>query len=169
IKVSFHSDYMMAPPEPLLLAWCAATRKTLGGQVMAPEERLTLMQALRGVTIDAAWALRLDHEVGSIAAGKRADFCVLEDDPFERGADALKDLRIAGTVFEGEPRMLAQPVGSSIAGLAQVHADAAAAAPSRTSLYKAVAAACCGVVDRCDVTRQWAAWFDQARQAAAAA
>ncbi|MDE2452933.1 MAG: amidohydrolase [Burkholderiales bacterium] len=169
IKVSFHSDYMMAPPEPLLLAWCAATRKTLGGQIMAPEERLTLMQALRGVTIDAAWALRLDHEVGSIAAGKRADFCVLEDDPFERGADALKDLRIAGTVFEGEPRMLAQPVGSSIAGLAQVHADAAAAAPSRTSLYKAVAAACCGVVDRCDVTRQWAAWFDQARQAAAAA
>jgi predicted amidohydrolase YtcJ len=161
IKVSFHSDFMMAPPEPLLLAWCAATRKTLGGKVMAPEERLTLMQALRGVTIDAAWALRLEHEVGSIAAGKRADFCVLEDDPFVLGADALKDLRIAGTVFEGQPHMLARPVGSSIAALAQAHADTGAAGTSRprASLYKAVAAACCGAVDRCDIARQWAAWI----------
>ncbi len=160
LKVSFHSDFMMAPPEPLLLAWCAATRQTLSGKVMAPEERLTLMQALRGVTIDAAWALRLEHEVGSIAAGKRADFCVLEDDPFERGADALKDLRIAGTVFEGQPHMLARPVASSIGALAQAHADthAAAASRPRASLYQAVAAACCGVVDRCDVARQWAAW-----------
>lgn len=162
LKVSFHSDFMMAPPEPLLLAWCAATRNTLSGKVMAPDERLTLIQALRGVTIDAAWALRLEHELGSIVAGKRADFCVLEDDPFELGADALKDVRIAGTVFEGQPHMLARPQASSIASLAQAHADEAAAAEanrSRASVYKAVAAACCGVVDRCDIARQWAAWF----------
>lgn len=164
-KLSFHSDFMMAPPEPLLLAWCAATRRTLSGQVMAPDERLTLMQALRAITIDAAWALRLEHEIGSIAAGKRADFCVLHDDPFEAGAEGLKDLRIAGTVFEGRPHMLAQPAVSSIGSVAQVHADSAAerAARPRASLYKAVAA-CCGVADRCDIARQWAAWIGAARQ-----
>lgn len=167
LKVSFHSDFMMAPPEPLLLAWCAATRRTFSGQVMAPSERLSLEQALRGITIDAAWALRLEHEVGSIAAGKRADFCVLEDDPFEAGADALKDLRIAGTVFEGRPHMLARPAASSIASLAQLHSDTAKAAPARGSLYKAVSA-CCGVADRCDLARQWAAWLGAARRPAAA-
>ena len=123
IKVSFHSDFMMAPPEPLLRAWCAATRKTLSGKVMSPDERLTLTQAQRGVTIDAAWALRMEHEVGSIVAGKLADFCVLEDDPFELGADGLKDVRVAGTVFEGPPHRLPKPAPSSIASLALVHAD----------------------------------------------
>jgi predicted amidohydrolase YtcJ len=159
VKVSFHSDFMMAPPEPLLLAWCAATRKSYSGKVMAPEERLSLMQALRGITIDAAWALRLEHEIGSIVAGKRADFCILEDDPFELGADALKDLRVVGTVFEGTPHRHSQPVASSIAALAQAHADSLTGRGARSSAYKVVSAACSGVADRCDLARQWARWF----------
>jgi predicted amidohydrolase YtcJ len=164
VKVSFHSDFMMAPPEPLLLAWCAATRKSFSGKVLAPDERLTLLQALRGVTIDAAWALRLEHEVGSIVAGKQADFCILEDDPFELGSDALKDLRIIGTIFEGQAHLLEQPTASSISSLAQAHSDAVASAGPRASLYKAVAAACCGVVDRCDIARQWGAWLNDSRR-----
>jgi len=114
MKLSFHSDFMMAPPEPLTLAWCAANRKTLSGRTVSPDECLTLMQALRGVTIDAAWTLRIEHEVGSIAAGKRADFCVLEDDPFELGVERLHEVRIAGTVFEGVPHLLPQPAASSL-------------------------------------------------------
>ncbi len=162
MRVSFHSDFMMAPPEPLTLAWCAATRTTHSGKVVSPTERLSLMQALRGVTIDAAWALRVEHEVGSIAAGKRADFCVLQDDPFELGVQRLNEVRIAGTVFEGLPHMLAQPVASSL----RTHvgqAAAAAAAPERpASRYRPVAAACCGFTDRCDIVRQWAAWLGAA-------
>jgi predicted amidohydrolase YtcJ len=166
IKVSFHSDFMMAPPEPLLLAWCAATRKTLSGKVMSPAERLTLTQALRGVTIDAAWALRMEHEVGSIVAGKLADFCVLEDDPYELGADGLKDIRVAGTVFEGQPHMLPKPVPSSIANLVQIHEDnvKSKTGAARSSLYKLVAAACCGATDRCDIVRQWGAWISDSRR-----
>lgn len=120
MRVSFHSDFMMAPPEPLLLAWCAANRITQSGKVVSPTECLTLMQALRGVTIDAAWALGMDHEVGSIAAGKKADFAVLEDDPFELGVERLKDVRVAGTVFEGTPYLLSRPVASLHARLAPV-------------------------------------------------
>jgi predicted amidohydrolase YtcJ len=159
VKVSFHSDFMMAPPEPLLLAWCAATRKTFSGEVMAPKERLTLHQALRGITIDAAWALRLEHEIGSIVAGKRADFCVLDSDPYELGADSLKDVCVVGTVFEGTPHLLPTPVPSSIASVAQALRDSTAGRGARSSVYKALSAACCGVADRCDVARQWAQWF----------
>lgn len=112
MSVSFHSDFMMAPMEPLLLAWCAASRITRSGRKVSPEECLGVMQALRGITIDAAHAIHMDHEIGSIVAGKRADFAVLEDDPFEMGPERLKDTRVAGTVFEGKVHMLPRPVGS---------------------------------------------------------
>jgi predicted amidohydrolase YtcJ len=115
IRVSFHSDFMMAPTEPLLLAWCAASRMTKSGRVVAPEERLTLVQAMRGITIDAAFALNMDAEIGSIVAGKKADFTVLDDDPFEFGAERLRDVRVAGTVFEGEVHLLPKSLASSLA------------------------------------------------------
>jgi hypothetical protein len=58
-------------------------------------------EALHAVTLGAAWTLKLDGEIGSIETGKKADFCVLEDDPFEIAPEALKDLRIWGTVQGG--------------------------------------------------------------------
>ncbi|MDP6344680.1 MAG: amidohydrolase family protein, partial [Alphaproteobacteria bacterium] len=73
------------------------------GEVMAAEERLTLDQALRAVTIDAAYILGMEHEVGSIRAGKKADFTVLEQDPYEVPVENLKDIPLWGTVFEGRP------------------------------------------------------------------
>ena len=172
LKVSFHSDFMMAPPEPLLLAWCAATRTTGSGRVVAPAERLDLLQALRGVTIDAAWALRVEHEVGSIVAGKRADFCVMLDDPFELGVERLKDVRIAGTVFEGTPHMLQRPMASLHAALPDASPAPAAPAPRRTPAvrYRPVAARCCGLSgDVCDIGRQWATWGATAARGQASA
>ena len=82
----------------------------------------------------------------------------------------LKDVRVAGTVFEGQPHMLPKSAPSSIASLAQVHADTQALnkGAARASLYKMVAAACCGVVDRCDIARQWGAWINDSRRGLAA-
>lgn len=145
MRVSFHSDFMMAPMEPLMLSWCAATRTTRSGRQVSPEEMLNVEQALRGITIDAAFALRLDHEIGSISAGKKADFAVLEDDPFEFGAERLKDVRVAGTVFEGELHLLAQPVASVLAGDAVVAPSPAERRRAARSTYKMVPSAfCCG-------------------------
>ena len=62
-----------------------------------------MADALRTITLGAAWTLRLDGEVGSIECGKRADFAVLEDDPLEIAPDKLKDVRIWGTVQGGRP------------------------------------------------------------------
>jgi predicted amidohydrolase YtcJ len=53
----------------------------------------------------------MDHEVGSIESGKRADFVVLEADPFEVAMDALKDIPVWGTVLGGQPfKASRQPV-----------------------------------------------------------
>ncbi len=101
IKLALHSDLTMAPVDPLFLAWIAANRKTMEGSVMAPEERLSLDKALRAVTIDAAYVLGLEEEIGSIEAGKRADFAVLDADPYQLGASALNDIGVWGVVFKG--------------------------------------------------------------------
>jgi len=101
ITTALHSDFTMAPALPLNSAWVAANRITCEGRVFGPNERLTVEQALRAVTIDAAKVLGIEQEVGSIRAGKRADFTVLDRDPYEVGAEGLRDLRVLATIFEG--------------------------------------------------------------------
>lgn len=91
----------MAPIDPLYLAWIAANRVTIEGTVKTPEERLSLDKALRAVTIEAAQVIGMDAIVGSIAPGKRADFTVLDQDPYRLGAARLREARIEGVVFEG--------------------------------------------------------------------
>ena len=73
----------------------------MSGKVFAPNERLTLDQAIRAVTIDAAYMINMDTTLGSIEAGKLADFAVLDKDPYEVGVDGLRDIKVWGTVFEG--------------------------------------------------------------------
>ncbi len=101
VPVALHSDFSMAPAAPLLLAWAAMTRQTQSGKVFGPQERLTLDQAMRAITIDAAYILQLEDRLGSIEAGKTADFTVLEQDPYQVGAAGLRQIKIWGTVFEG--------------------------------------------------------------------
>ncbi|MGC1443371.1 MAG: amidohydrolase [Burkholderiaceae bacterium] len=103
VTVALHSDFTMAPALPLNSAWVATNRLSSGGKVMAPAECLSLHQAMRAITIDAAYMLGLENDVGSLRAGKKADFCVLEADPYETPVSALKDIPIWGTVFEGNP------------------------------------------------------------------
>lgn len=103
VPIGLHSDFNMAPIDPLYLAWIACNRITIGGKVKAPTERLSLDKALRAITIDAAKVIGMDHMVGSIASGKRADFVALDQDPFKTGASRLNELRIQGVVFEGKP------------------------------------------------------------------
>lgn len=101
VPLGLHSDFNMAPINPLYLAWIACNRITIGGNIKAPAERLSLNGALRAITIDAAKVIGMDHLVGSIVSGKRADFVVLDRDPYLAGPDRLKDVRVQNVIFEG--------------------------------------------------------------------
>ena len=101
VPLGLHSDFNMAPIDPFYLAWVAANRLTLNGNLKAPEERLTLAKALRAVTIEAAQVIGMDHLVGSVAPGKMADFAVLDQDPFKAGAEGLRDIDVEHVIFEG--------------------------------------------------------------------
>lgn len=103
VPVALHTDFTMAPLSPLLLAWIATNRVTALGTLMAPEERLSAYDALKGVTINAAYVLRLEKLTGSIATGKKADFVLLAENPLKVDPKRIKDVQIIGTVFEGRP------------------------------------------------------------------
>ena len=101
VPFSVHSDAPITPLAPLFTAWCAVNRLTASGRVLGAHQRIGVMDALRAITLGAAWTLKLDGEVGSIECGKRADFAVLEDDPTTVDPAALKDVRVWGTVQGG--------------------------------------------------------------------
>ncbi|MEN9683784.1 MAG: hypothetical protein RLZZ427_1535 [Pseudomonadota bacterium] len=101
VPLGLHSDFNMAPIDPFYLAWIAANRLTLEGNLKAPEERLTLDKALRAITIEAAQVIGMDQLVGSVAPGKMADFAVLDQDPFKAGATGLRDINVERVIFEG--------------------------------------------------------------------
>ncbi|MBT3332956.1 MAG: amidohydrolase [Rhodospirillaceae bacterium] len=103
VPTALHTDFTMAPALPLNSAWVAVNRISEAGHVMGPEECLTLDQAMRAITVDAAYVLGLEHEIGTIRAGKKADFTILEQDPYEVGGENLREIPIWGTVFEGRP------------------------------------------------------------------
>jgi len=101
VPFAIHSDAPVTPLGPLFTAWCAVNRRTASGRTLGAHERIGVADALRTITLGAAYTLKLDGELGSIECGKRADFAVLEDDPLEIGAERLKDVRIWGTVQGG--------------------------------------------------------------------
>jgi len=109
IAFAFHSDAPITPLNPLFTAWCASQRETSSGRVLGASERVPVADALRAITLGAAYTLKMEHLVGSIEVGKFADFAVLEDDPGEVAPERLKDLQVWGTVLGG--RIFQGPAG----------------------------------------------------------
>lgn len=101
VRYAMHSDAPVTPIGPLFTAWCAVNRRTAKGRLLGAEERISVHQALRAITLGAAYTLKMDHLVGSIEAGKFADFAVLDEDPYAVPAEELKDVPVAATVLGG--------------------------------------------------------------------
>lgn len=103
VVVSLHSDNPVAPPRPLTEVWAVVNRLNLytGDQKWAPAQAITVQQAMRMVTIDAAYTLGQEDVIGSIEPGKFADFAVLDDDPMSVDALKIKDIPVAATILGG--------------------------------------------------------------------
>ncbi len=101
IHFSYHSDMPMAPGQPLFLMDCGVNRITKSGRVAGENQRISREGALKAVTIEAAYSLGLEKEVGSIEAGKLANFTILADNPITCKATDIKSIPIWGTIHEG--------------------------------------------------------------------
>ncbi len=104
LRASFHCDFSVSPIGPLnYIATAAARTMADGGEVLNAAERVTVAQALKGSTIDAAWMCHADNLVGSLAAGKAADFVLLGADPLSHEADpdAVRDIAVLATYSDG--------------------------------------------------------------------
>lgn len=107
VSFSYHSDMPMAPADPLYLMWCGVNRITTSGRVAGPDQRISSEDALKAVTINAAYSLKLEDQMGSITPGKLANFTVLYENPVTCDPMKIKDIKVWGTVVEGK----VQPVG----------------------------------------------------------
>lgn len=102
VRIAVHSDAPVTPLGPLFTAWCAVNRRTMTGRILGKEQRITVREALHAITLGAAYTLKLNGEIGSIEAGKQADFAVLGEDPTAVAPEALRDVPVLGTVFGGK-------------------------------------------------------------------
>ena len=105
IPLSLHSDFAMAPADPLLLAWVAANRIVASGKVMNPEQKISVYDAMKGITITAARTFEKDDTIGSIKVGKEATFTLLEQNPFKIAPEKLKDIPVLGVVYKGNLKL----------------------------------------------------------------
>jgi predicted amidohydrolase YtcJ len=105
VRFTLHSDYDVTEIGPLRCIENAVTRVMRdGGEVLAPDERIGVDQALRSMTIDAAYQARMDHAVGTLEPGKYADLVVLEEDPMKVDPARLSQIAVRETWVEGVKR-----------------------------------------------------------------
>ncbi|GGV31461.1 amidohydrolase [Streptomyces spectabilis] len=100
------SDWPIAPAPPLGVMAGARHRRPsrdLTQDPHGPEQALTALEALQGMTVNPAYAAGEEHEAGRIAIGHRADLTVLAADPLTTAATELPDLPVLLTVVDGEP------------------------------------------------------------------
>ncbi len=106
VSYSYHSDMPMAPADPLYLMWCGVNRITTSGRVAAADQKVSREGALKAVTIDAAYSLKMEDQIGSIEVGKLANFTILSENPITCDPLKIKDIEVWGTVVEGVKRQV---------------------------------------------------------------
>ncbi len=103
--LAFASDWNVAEMEPLIGIYTALTRKGLDGKPeggWVPEQTIDLETAIRGYTINGAYANFVEQNRGSIAPGKYADLVMVSDDLFKIPADKIKDAKVVWTMVDGK-------------------------------------------------------------------
>ncbi|MCF6764958.1 amidohydrolase [Thiotrichales bacterium 19S3-7] len=102
IIFALHSDSPITGIDPLLMIQNAVLRQSLTKQTLGENECITAYDALKAITKDAAYLLREEDEKGTLEVGKLADITILEEDIFAVAADKIADIKIIGTLVNGE-------------------------------------------------------------------
>ncbi len=105
---TLHNDTPIVPPDMLHLVWSAVNRVTRSNKVLGPKQRISVLDALKGITIHAAYQNFEEDIKGSIEVGKLADLVILSENPLSVNPMAIKDIQVLETIKEGE-RVFHQP------------------------------------------------------------
>lgn len=103
--LAFGSDWPVAPMDPLMGIYAAATRRTLDGKNpngWIPEQKITVAEAVHAYTMGSAYAEYQEKVKGSIEPGKLADMVVLTDDIFHEDPVLIEKTRVEMTIFGGK-------------------------------------------------------------------
>jgi hypothetical protein len=100
LPFSVHLDSPVVPMDPLFLVWSTVNRLSSSGKPIGQEQRIDPMQALRAITIDAAWQIFQEKNRGSIEVGKFADLVLVDGNPLEN-VEQIRDLRVLETIVGG--------------------------------------------------------------------
>lgn len=102
VNVTFHQDSPVIRPNMLETVWCAVNRISREGKNMGLLERVTPFEALKAVTINAAYQYGEEKEKGTIEPGKSADFVILSSNPLTVEAAAIREIRVLETIKAGK-------------------------------------------------------------------
>ncbi len=97
-----HTDYPVTPVNQLFLLWTAINRETRSGQIIGADERLTVLEALRTVTINGAYQYHEEAIKGSIEPGKLADLVILSHDITQIDPSTLRHVEVLETIKQGK-------------------------------------------------------------------
>ncbi|GAA6151916.1 amidohydrolase [Pseudoteredinibacter isoporae] len=108
LKYTIHNDTPIVPPNMPLLLWTAANRETRSGQPLGKPQRASVKDALKAITINAAYQHYEEDRKGSIEPGKLADLVILERNPLMIPPQQLKNIRVLETIKGGKTVYKAQ-------------------------------------------------------------
>lgn len=97
-----HTDFVVTPLDQLFVMWTAVNRVSRSGEVIGGDQRVTPLEALKAITINAARQYREADQKGSLEVGKLADLVVLDGNPLTVDPMAIKDIHVVETIKEGQ-------------------------------------------------------------------
>jgi len=102
IRATNHTDATVTPVDPMFLLWTSVNRVTREGRLLGEAERVTPYQGLQALTVNGAYEYFEETSKGTLEAGKRADFVVLDKNPIKVAPMTLKDIRVLETIKDGK-------------------------------------------------------------------
>lgn len=97
-----HTDFSVVPMDQMMVMWTAVNRQLRSGEALGAEERISPMDALKAITINAAHQYFEEDRKGSIEPGKLADLVILDKNPLSVPTNEIKDIKVLETIKDGK-------------------------------------------------------------------
>ena len=102
VPYTIHNDTPVVPPDMMRLVWAAVTRTTRSGETLGEEQKISVEDALKAITINGAYQYFEEDSKGSLEPGKLADLVILSDNPINADPAEIKNIKVIETIKEGQ-------------------------------------------------------------------